>query len=193
MQEVRIGSRSYPSIQERFVTALTERKKITVKVVFQSQKIISPVKLYLSRGRFIYSTRNSNASAQKISSHIRFQRSDRKKTRITIYSEKKIMKGKQSQLGKLSKRQNTKVFTLETFSSRPYSCVVRSFPKFLGQDTFVARTREARHGHAFDLKTKNNPYFCEKWSKTFFGRHGLHVTAKFVIRVLKEVDIIYVN
>ena len=27
MQEVRIDSRSYPSIQERFVTALTERKK----------------------------------------------------------------------------------------------------------------------------------------------------------------------
>lgn len=122
-----------------------------------------------------------------------FNEATEKKTRITIYSEKKIMKGKQSLPRKLSKRQNTKVFTLETFSSRPYSCVVRSFPKFLGQDTFVARTREARHGHAFDLKTKNNPYFCEKWSKTFFGRHGLHVTAKFVIRVLKEVDIIYVN
>lgn len=122
-----------------------------------------------------------------------FNEATEKKNKNNYLQRKKIMKGKQSLPRKLSKRQNTKVFTLETFSSRPYSCVVRSFPKFLGQDTFVARTREARHGHAFDLKTKNNPYFCEKWSKTFFGRHGLHVTAKFVIRVLKEVDIIYVN
>lgn len=157
------------------------------------KKLYSRLSCIYPRGRLIYSTRDSNASAQKISSHIRFQRSDRKKNKNNYLQRKKIMKGKQSQLRKLSKRQNTKVFTLETFSSRPCFCVVRSFPKFLGQDTSVARTREARHGHAFDLKTKNNPYFCEKWSKTFFGRHGLHVTAKFVIRVLKEVDIIYVN
>lgn len=101
MQEVRIGSRSYPSIQERFVTALTERKKITVKVVFQSQKIIFPVKLYLSRGRFIYSTRNSNASAQKISSHIRFQRSDRKKNKNNYLQRKKNNERKTKSTGEI--------------------------------------------------------------------------------------------